>query len=98
MPRHLRHNQSFQSRIRRKAQHLSVPQHTLAHHYPSKVKLHHVRQLNATRTNRTEVLSLSSNQRGRSRERDVRDRIVDITPENITAHKQSLIQLVETDP
>src|SRR5215213_1994919 len=98
MPRHLRHHQSFKRSIRREAQHRAVSQQIFARYFPSEINFHHRRQLNPTCTNRPEVLSLSRNQRGRGQERYVRDRIVDITPENITAHKQSLIQLVETNP
>src|SRR6185503_9074214 len=80
----------------RKTQHRAVRQHILARHFPTEIDFHHCRQLSPTRTNRPEVLSLSSNERGRGREGDVRDRIVDITPENISTNKQSL-ERIETD-
>src|SRR6185436_4788131 len=47
------------------------------------------RHLNPTRTNRPQILSLSRNQHRRCRERNVRNRIVDLTPKEITPHKHS---------
>src|SRR6185503_16989490 len=62
------------------------------------LKLRHRRQFNSTRTNRPEVLSLSRDERRSCRERDVRNRIIDITPEHIATHKQSLTKWTKPDP
>src|SRR5215213_4512409 len=97
MARRLRHHQPFQRAISRETQHCAVRKRILPRHFPMPGELRHCRQLNPARTNRSEVLPLACDQCGRCRKSDVRNRVVDITPENISAYKQSLTKRIQTD-
>src|SRR6185369_13140302 len=86
--RHLRHQQSFQTPIRRKTEHSAVRQQIFARKLPMPGKFRDCRQLDSTSTDRAEVLSLSRDERRCRGKRDVRNGVIYLIPEKVTAHKQ----------
>src|ERR1043166_2677880 len=95
MPWHLRHQQTFQSSIRRKTQHRAVRQQILTRNFPASRNLRDRRQLHPARSNRAQVLPLARDERRCRRQRQIRNRIIDLAPEKVPTHKESLTKLLQ---